>query len=178
MTPIAMGFSYRPGNLLSWIIRKATNAPISHCWLLVSDPVWGLMVIEAGEVNVDIASYKNFILKNKVVYLGLLEGDMTNGMKALKGWMDESYDYMGLIGMAWVELGDWIQRKLKNPFVSSTSMFCSELITRFMQAIPYKGFESMIPDSASPKALLAAAGSCGITLIGPEQLDPALQALI
>lgn len=68
--------------------------------------------------------------------------------------LGEVYDYKGLFGMAWVELGRWLKKKWVNPWQSSDAMFCSELVAQVLKDSNYPGAEQFDPGSTDPEQLL------------------------
>ncbi len=68
--------------------------------------------------------------------------------------MGSAYDFGGLIGQAFVQLGRWFKRKVRNPLSSSRSMFCSESIARCMQWAEHPDAKSFTPKETTPQDLL------------------------
>jgi hypothetical protein len=75
-------------------------------------------------------------------------------MRKMVDRLGEAYDYQGLIGMAWVEIGRWLKKKWRNPWHSSNALFCSELIAQVMIDSSYPGSEKFSPESTDPEMLL------------------------
>jgi len=154
---IAVGFSTQTKNPLSAIIRFFTGSPISHTWLLVEDPVFGMkMVMEADEFGIRLIPYDRFQLGNDIKYLITLNSnwDYGLGLATAGEWLSSMYDFSGLIGMAFVVIGRWLKRKWNNPFASHSAMFCSELVVRFLQASQYPGTKDFVPEDTTPQDLL------------------------
>jgi hypothetical protein len=76
------------------------------------------------------------------------------GMTKMVSHLGDVYDYKGLIGMAWVEIGRWLKRKWKNPWNDSKALFCSELVTQVLIDSEYPGSSGMDPTSMDPQMLL------------------------
>ena len=75
-------------------------------------------------------------------------------MAKMVDYLGDVYDYQGLFGMAWVEIGRWLKKKWKNPWHSTKAMFCSELVAKVLIDSKYPGFEGMDPASTDPEMLL------------------------
>jgi hypothetical protein len=76
------------------------------------------------------------------------------GMNKMVDHLGDVYDYKGLFGMAWVELGRWLHKKWINPWHSSDAMFCSELVAQVLRDSNYPGSEQLDPASTDPEMLL------------------------
>jgi len=151
---ISIGFSYRSGNLVSWVIRKMTHSDVSHAWLLVDDvTLRGKIVMEAGFAGWETESYEQFLAQNTVVATIDMKCDLSKGIEAAREWLGSSYDFMGLLGAFVVIVGRWFKFMWHNPFNSSKTLFCSEAIARVLQEANYPGAASLDPGTVTPQDL-------------------------
>jgi len=143
-------------NPVSWLVRTLTKSRCSHTWFLYHDHDFDMeMVMEAHEIGFRLVPYEHFKKKNNVVALFVPRVPIEVGLKKVaQTYLDTHYDYAGLIGMAVVAIGKILKRKWKNPFTSSTHVFCSEAMTRAMKWSP--GYEKLQldPDNVEPQEIL------------------------
>jgi hypothetical protein len=143
-------------NPLSWAIRKATGARASHAWLLVEDPLFDTrLVLEAAATGFRLIAFSRFVRTEKVVAIVCPAHPIERGLPAAGEWLGEKFDVRGLVGMAWVVLGQSLGRLWKNPFRSRRTLFCSEAVVRTMRAAGHPRSESLRVEDTTPAALLA-----------------------
>jgi hypothetical protein len=142
----------------SRVIRWATGAKVSHTFLLVYHAVLGVdMVLEASMLGFTMRPLESFLLAGNVIEEMVtpkvpVEGAVRDSLR----WLDEFYDYGGLLGMAWVMLGRAFGRQWKNPLRNPRALFCSEAVTKVLQAAGHPGVAHLDPGSTSPEDLLEA----------------------
>ncbi len=154
---VFVGFSTpRRWNPLSWIIRVLTRSRASHAWLLVEDPLFRLrLVLEAHSTGFRLVTLARFARDNRVVALVQPAHPIDRGLPEAGTWLGESFDTIGLVGMAWVVL-----RRLfhlspgKNPFRSARALFCSESVVRTLKAAGYPGAEALGDEDETPEDVL------------------------
>jgi hypothetical protein len=154
---VHIGFSYKKGNPLSWLIRKVTGSTCSHAWVLIDDPYFGVpVVLQASLEGFTLTTYARFQADNTVVDVVTpvipLDAALHQAWQAL----GEKYDYTGLLGMAWVLLGRALRRTWKNPLSHADEMFCSEAIVE--QLLIPAGYPQVatlggLPQDVSPQVL-------------------------
>lgn len=154
---VSVGFSYIKGNPLSWLIRVVTKAPCSHAFLVIDDSYFGVpMVLEADITGFSMTAYDRFKRSNTVVALLEPVVSLDAATQAAFGALGEQYDFLGLVGMAWVELGRFFHKIWKNPMSSGSAMFCSEaVVQQVLQPAKYPGAETLVPQDTAPADLLA-----------------------
>lgn len=59
-----------------------------------------------------------------------------------RSWLETPYDYLGLLGEAWVQVGKYFGRRWANPFAGPHHMFCSEAATYLLQRSAWVGDHS------------------------------------
>jgi len=155
---VYVGFSTpKLWNPLSWAIRVATRAEVSHAWLLVEDPLFGhRLVLEAAATGFRLLPLSRFALTERIVVLLQPAEDVTPGLREAGDWLGEKFDVRGLIGMALLLVAGWLGlRGLRNPLRSRRALFCSEAVVRTLRAAGYPGAERLGAEETTPAALLA-----------------------
>lgn len=151
-----IGFSTpRSFNPVSWLVRNFTKSEASHSFFLYWDDDFECdMVIEAHELGFRLITWKRFVKKNRIVALVEPAHSLDKGFARLGEWVGSAYDFGGLIGQSVVQFGRFLQRKWRNPFRSSRSMFCSESIARCMQWAGHPDAQKFPPKETAPQDLL------------------------
>lgn len=145
---VRVGFSTpKRFNPISWIVRKMTGSKCSHAWFLYYDKDFEMqMVMEAHEIGFRLLPFDHFKKKNSIVNLFVPRVPIDVGLKVVaQRYLDTHYDYAGLIGMAIVALGKIFKKAWKNPFRSTTHVFCSEAMAIAMKESP--GYEKLAIDT-------------------------------
>jgi len=149
-----VGFS-TSNELVSRLIRFFTKAKVSHTFLVIRAPFLEEdLVIEAAWAGFRATTLRRFKKKNTVVALMKPAVPLDKGLRDALTWLGESYDFGGLFGMAFVLLGRWLRRKVRNPLHDSRAIFCSEANTLVLQASGYPGADVLDPTETSPADLL------------------------
>jgi hypothetical protein len=133
-------------NPLSWLVRKMTGSKCSHAWFRYFDNDFEMYcVMEAHEFGFRIIPWALFEKLNTIVKVVTPQHDIEVGLQRVaREYLGTSYDYMGLVGMAFVAIGRFFKNKWNNPFKSSSTVFCSEAVARAM--VP--------PEDVEPQDLL------------------------
>jgi hypothetical protein len=132
--PIHIGFSTTTG-VLSRLIRWATGAPVSHCFLVYHCGVFGSeMVLEASGAGFRVMAWNKFERSNKLIAVYRLhrpDGDLRGGMTKLALRLGDAYDTLSLLG--------FLLRKLfhlrRVPFNDRKKLVCSEAIALYLQSV-------------------------------------------
>lgn len=106
----------------SWLIRKITGEPVSHCAIRVDN-----LVIEASGVGIIVLPYDKFCKEDTVVFEVPVSGfkdDLTN---MLSKYIGHNYDYMRLLYLGWVYLTK--SKEDANIGHISGSYLCTEFVT-------------------------------------------------
>ena len=149
-----IGFSTRKYNIVSKIIRFLTKSKVSHSFLVLKESYFEQeFVLEATTEGVRLVPFKKFEHENDVIGVFTPDVPIDAGVRAQVELIGEMYDVPGLLGSAFVLLGRWFKKKWKNPFRSTKSQFCSELVTRALQSAKYPGTEDLDPESTTPQDL-------------------------
>lgn len=151
-----IGFSTSKTSWISRIIRWFTSSTVSHTFIVYYDAEWKRdMVMESeGGAGGSVRIVKFNPNSSSIVKLVTPKHDIEVGMNKMVDRLGDVYDYKGLFGMAWVELGKWLKKKWSNPWQSSKAMFCSELVAQVMIDSEYPGTKGMDPGSTDPEMLL------------------------
>jgi hypothetical protein len=70
------------------------------------------------------------------------------------GWIDEPYDWTGLLGMSIVCAARWVGKAVRNPWHEPRTMFCSEFIVWVLREAWCPGALELDPASTDPETLL------------------------
>lgn len=110
------------------------------------------MVLEAAMLGFTMRPLDAFLRAGNVLVATVpVEGTEDSVRKALE-WLDEFYDYMGLVGMSVVMLGRLLGRQWHNPLRNPRALFCSESVTKILQAAGM--VPGLDPGATSPEDLL------------------------
>jgi hypothetical protein len=151
--PVRVGFSTSKTSLVSKIIRWFTKSSASHCFFVYYDVDWKRdMVMEATQGGFRIVPYTHY--EGSIVALFTPKMSLDDGLVKAVEWLGADYDYFGLFGMAWVELGRWLKKKWKNPWRDPQAMFCSEAVAFVMIESNYPGTEDWDSQSIDPEMLI------------------------
>jgi hypothetical protein len=151
-----IGFSTSKTSWISRIIRWFTSSTVSHTFIVYYDEEWKRdMVMESeGGMGGSVRIVRFNPASTSIVKIVTPKYDIEVGMNKMVDNLGEVYDYTGLFGMAWVELGKWLKRKWRNPWHSSKNLFCSELVAQVLRDSGYPGSEQLDPGSTDPEMLL------------------------
>lgn len=140
---------------VSRIIRFFTRAAVSHTFLLLEGTSLGDLVLEAEWCGWKLSTRQALTRgTTRIVATVAPAMDLAPAVLTALGWLDESYNYTGLFGMAWVAVGRWLGKKWRNPLRNSRSMFCSEAVVYVLQSAKYPNADLLDPQSESPEDLL------------------------
>lgn len=148
---ISVGFS-TTNSPISRIIRWVTGARVSHSflafhWLGVD---WAL---EAGFTGVKMTPLSEFQKHSKIVESVHLPGVHLLDLKPALLDLGKSYDFGGLFGNLWIQIGRWLRLKFHNPTQDSRALFCSEFIVEFLKDIGWPGSEGLVAADTTPEDL-------------------------
>lgn len=152
---VSIGFSTSDW-WVSRAIRYVTRAEVSHTFFLLQEngPV-GDLVLEAEWCGWKLST-PNALTRGttRVVKYVVPAVDLTSAVSDSLLWLDEKYNYPGLLGMLWVCLGRILGKRWRNPLRNHNSMFCSEAAVYVLQGAGYPGAAALDPQSVDPQALL------------------------
>ena len=154
---VTIGFSTpKKWNPLSWLIKKLTKSEVSHAWLLVDDPVFGVrMVMDSHLTGLRLIPFEHFLEGSTVLALVVPQWDLDQGLLKQSKDIGDGYDVWGLAGVAYVRLmWIWFRSKVRSPLRSPGALFCSEAVTRVLQFSKYPESEILDPEGVSPEDLL------------------------
>ena len=151
---VSIGFSASQ-DWLGKVIRWFTQSQVNHTFFLVEDLIPGVpMVMQASRGGFQLITYDRFCKGGKVIKLVTPKQDITAGVTQALQWLGEPYDTVGLVGMAWVEIGRRFKRTWKNFLHSNSTMWCSEAGVYVLQSAKYPGADKLDPSVTSPQDLL------------------------
>jgi len=145
-------------NPLSPILRRVMGTPYSHIWILLDDALFDVdMVLGTETHGFQLIPYERFLKTNNVVMVYDPDPSyhLDVGLRAVAPLIGEPYDKVGLIGMAWVMLGRWLKRKVRNPLASSKALFCSESVALVLAKSAVPEAAMLVPELATPADVVA-----------------------
>lgn len=147
-----VGFS-TTDKLISRLIRWVTKAQVSHTFLIVE--LYGKLWVVGAEFNgMTMMSVEKF-QKNNMIKAVCEVPELTDVHvgKAMES-LGVAYDFGGLLGGIFPQIGRWFKRKWKNPWNDQKALFCSEFLVLALQEAGLKGSEDLDPGAATPQDLL------------------------
>jgi hypothetical protein len=167
MAGIKIGFSTDPKNWISKVIRWFTNSKCSHTFIRIEESLLGPLIVESDAGGVQVQMYAQFNTPgNTLVYSVEPAFDLLPALKqAMTEYLNEPYDYTGVIGMAWVMFWRKLKRKVSNPLHRTKSMFCSAFVLRVLQIAndiemqagrpdPFPGAYGLIPQDTTAQDVM------------------------
>lgn len=153
---ILLGFS-TTGVFLSRLIRWATRAKYSHCWVRHGSTVWGgIWITQADWPVVRTWPWKSATAKWTVKKLYRPRFDIHPALAAVRQDFEDPYDIAGLFGMALVMIVlKWFKRRIKNPLANPSGVFCSEFVAQILVAAKLPGTEAWDTEAITPKEVEA-----------------------
>jgi hypothetical protein len=146
-----VGFS-TTNKLVSRIIRWVTRAKVSHTFLLVEmfERDWVIGAEFQGLIMLPLEKFqKNNTIKAIYGVPELTDSHLAVVMENL----GDSYDFGGLIGGIFPQIGKWFKQKWNNPFAKKKALICSEFVTLALQECKLDGAENLDPTAISPQEL-------------------------
>jgi hypothetical protein len=145
---------------VSRLIKRFTRAEVSHAFLYLRATEFGDLVMEAGWDGWRMSTPEALCSgTTRIVELvpcpENMRAPVLAAVVASRSALGERYDYEGLLGMAWVEIAkNWLRKKVKNPFRSARSMFCSDaVVSLILQPAKWPNAELLDAQSISPEDL-------------------------
>lgn len=150
---VRIGFS-KTNHWLSRAIRFVTRSPVSHVFFIFFDPTLGdVFVLEAANTGMVVTPLALFKSKNEIVKVVFPEPPIPNTIKFLGTRLGTKYDYSGLLGSLWVQIGHWFKQRWHNPLASSKALFCSEAVVEALQSVDYPKTRGLDASATTPKDL-------------------------
>jgi len=112
------------------------------------------MVMEATKGGFKLTSFSRFAETHDIVEIITPQEPLDEGVRVATDWLGGGYDYTGLIGAFFVQIGKWLKMKWRNPFDTTHAMFCSESVVFVLKAAKYPGSADLVPSATSPQDLL------------------------
>ncbi len=153
---VIIGFSTSDG-WVSRTIRWFTKATVSHTFILLQDPIspFNHEVYEAAWCGFRMSTLPRLQAEgSRVVNLVAVNLDFPSALGICRSWLETPYDYLGLLGEAWVQLGRLFGRRWRNPSAGPHHLFCSEAACRLLQALKFPAVVGLDARATSPEDLL------------------------
>jgi len=166
MSTVKVGFSTSDW-WVSRLIRADTHSTVSHTFLLVEGLAapFDQLILEAAWCGWRLSTLDRLCTgSTHVVEWATPQLPLDKGLQLAMGWLGEPYNYTGIFGMPWVELGKIFGQRWGNPFPGVHHMFCSEAVTYVLQADDYPGAAALDPRAEDPEALRSFCRAAGMTM--------------
>jgi len=154
MSNITVGFS-TSSDWISRAIRWITRSRVSHAWLCLE---WYgmLFIIHATVGGVKVTPRSKWESgHNKIVGEFRPKADVTEGVKHALSFLDEEYDYVGILGYIFVVFWKrWFNKKIKNILARPNAMVCSEFLVHLADKGGIPEWRELDPERTTPKDLL------------------------
>jgi hypothetical protein len=154
MSDLIIGFS-RPKSWLvpfSWIIRLVTWSPVSHAYVRYYDSYANTWVIfQASGLVINMVSQEMFLTKDEVYAEFEIPISEDMKQKIVQNSINKCgtpYGIWQIFGFAWILFMRLFGKSVKNPFYSSSSYFCSELVGDILIEV---GDKNIDPSAMTPK---------------------------
>lgn len=156
MTSITIGFSRPKGWFVpfSWLIRLVTWSPYSHVYIkFYSKTYRRYLIYQASGLKVNFIGKKLF--DSEEIIFKEFEIPITSRVKGktIEFAIDKCgypYGVKQIVGFGWVLLARVFGKKVKNPFYSDSSFFCSEMVGDVLDYMMDEK-DPMSPSTSSPK---------------------------
>ncbi len=121
---------------MSRVIKFFTRATVSHAYIVIDTtplPEDGL-VFEAAWCGFRMSTRGALTRGTTRIVKELpVDVDAPKALAIVRSWLETPYDYRGLLGEAFVQIGKLFGRRWNNVFASPHAMFCSEAATYLLQ---------------------------------------------
>jgi hypothetical protein len=145
----------------SRVIRAATGAKCSHVFL-ITDVLGVRLVLEEGTFGYSTRTLDNMIASgSNVVQILTPLVPLDLAVKHSFDWLGQRYDYVGLLGMAWVMIMRAMRHRVSNPLASPHAAFCSEEVTNVLRFAKHPNVDQLDPPSTDPEDLRRALVNAG-----------------
>lgn len=156
MSSIIIGFSkpkawFEP---FSWLIRLVTWSPFSHAYIKYFNPYaqkWIVFQASGLKLNfVEKSRFENIENIYSEFEIPISESAKLNTVQFAIDSIGESYGFLQVVGFGFVLIMKVFGKKVKNPFYTTSSFFCSELVSQILNEINGSDLDV---SSMSPKDL-------------------------
>ena len=155
-----VGFSSSK-EVMSKAIMLFTHSNVSHSYI-VFEAAGEQLVVQACAKGVICDHYDNFRQKHTIVaeYELLIPPEQQHLILsyALRQ-LTKSYDFLGILGFAWVLVNKAIGIHVNQPFRNRSSYYCSELIVAALQSANFTTSHLLDQDLTSPEELMEFLGN-------------------
>jgi hypothetical protein len=135
---------------ISRAIRKLTDSPVSHCFVLYESRLWGGW----WAVQVDKHGPRKIVAKRalgKSVRCFECSASLARGLRAVREYVGSSYDFLGIFGFLLKALA-WKVFRINTPNTvqSKSAWFCSEFVAAIFNASKLKDWKARDAASVDP----------------------------
>lgn len=153
---VYVGFSL-PANRFDWLARLitfVTRGDVDHSFLVLRLPpfsdYWTLGCGANGLVFLKLSQFR----QDTIVKYMFRNDKLISGLLRYQERIGEGYDWLGLLGMGWVEaMSHFFGRWVKNPFTAKKRIFCSAYVAMVAQVEYPQLLEGRFFNTIDPTAL-------------------------
>jgi hypothetical protein len=129
-----IGFS-TSDSLISRVIRWFTKATVSHTYIVFDYiPQADHELYEAVGHGFHLSTRDKLTRgSTRIIKEVPVDLNVPLAFAVCRKWLETPYDFSGLFGEAWVQVGKLFGQRWPNPWANAHSMFCSEAATFLMQ---------------------------------------------
>jgi hypothetical protein len=137
-------------------IRAFTGGEVNHAFLLYYDLEFMCWMTYGANANgITPLALEVFLRDREIVRIFRPRFDLWGAMRAHVADIGKHYDYRGLLGMAFVEVGRKLGFEFPNIGASSDEDFCSEWISHLIRDALHGVWLHIADDTISPTELCA-----------------------
>jgi hypothetical protein len=139
--------------ITSRLVKWATGGPVSHV------AIGGFMLENVPLcLHADIGGVR-FVPRDVLLgqcellgEYGVLPDDVSSHIPGLIKDLGSPYDFTGLLGFGWYEIGRWLKLRWNNPWRNPHAFICTELVLGMSDDVPE--WKKLDPATTSPTDLL------------------------
>lgn len=150
---VSIGFSTSDW-WVSRVIKFFTRAEVSHAYVVFDAATgpFGHEVFEAAWCGFRMSTRGKLTSGTaRIVREIAVPLDAAGALAICRAWLETPYDYPGLFGEAWVQIGKLFGKRWANPWAGPHRMFCSEAATYLLQmCAPAAGTGSLLKNVVMP----------------------------
>jgi hypothetical protein len=150
---VRIGFSTSHA-LISRAINRATNSAVSHAFFIYRSRDFDReLIMHAWWSGFGVTTREHFEQSNTIVDIVRPVIPLDDALKHAADWLGDQYDYAGIVGMVPVLIARACKRRIKNPWHSPGSLFCSDAIAVGLRLVGYPDSSTLDPTTTTPGGL-------------------------
>ena len=148
-----IGFS-NSTSFISRLIMWFTRSKASHCFIIFYDNTLDCyMIFESSIKGPALQTLEQFKKNNNIILIIPAKVDLLPGIKKEISFLEDNYDFIGIIGMMFVSIGRFFNKFWKNP-LNTKNFWCSELVTEVLRNSDYPHITQIDSSVTTPQDLI------------------------